>query len=190
MNFTTYRRGDNLEFFKLYTGMVGKEVRRCTASVLQQFPRQSSLPEWSLTVSNQERRRINKEVNDYLHTSQGGTWVDAAHQLDCQGFWLFTGLHVVGCSTDGGIYNGQLYTVLDEGGGMVKLQTYGNAEEVVLDMCNIRSIKPAHAITYYSCQGRTLRGRVRLYVQHTKITTTHLIVGLSRAVCPSLIDCA
>ena len=72
VNFTTYRRGGNLEFFKLYTGMMGKHVRRCTASVLQQFPRQDSLPEWSLTVCNQERRHTNKEVNDYLHKSEGG----------------------------------------------------------------------------------------------------------------------
>ena len=95
---------------------------------------------------------------------------------------------VGGCSADGGIFNGQLYTVLDVD-GKVKLQTHGNDEEVVLDMCNIRSVKPARAITYYSCQGRTLRGRAKLYVQHSKITTTHLIVGLSRAVCPSLVDC-
>ena len=115
-------------------------------------------------------------------------FVDAAHQLDCQGFWLFPGLRVVGCSTDNGLFNGQLYTVL-EVAPKVKLQTYGGNDEVTIDMCHIRCIKPAHAITYYSCQGRTLRGRVRLYVQHSKVTTTHLIVGLSRAVCPTLIDC-
>ena len=38
VNFTTYRRDGNLEFFKLYTGLMGKHVRRCTASVLQQSP--------------------------------------------------------------------------------------------------------------------------------------------------------
>ena len=188
INFTTYRRGDNVEFFKLYTGMIGKCVARCTRSVLRQFPCKADIPEWSLTVSNQERRRINKEINEEMHKTRGGVFVDAAHQLDCQGFWLFPGLHVVGCSTDNGLFNGQLYTVL-EVAPKVKLQTYGGNDEVTIDMCHIRCIKLAHAITYYSCQGRTLRGRVRLYVQHSKVTTTHLIVGLSRAVCPTLIDC-
>ena len=144
VNFTTYRRGDNLEFFKLYTGMVGKHARKCTVSMLQQFPQQCTLPEWSLTVSNQERRRINKQINEYLHKTEGGTWVDAAHQLDCQGFWQFAGLHVVGCSTDNGIYNGQLYTVLDVG-GKVRLTTYSGGDGISLDMCHIRSVKPAHA---------------------------------------------
>ena len=101
---------------------------------------------------------------------------------------MFPGLHVVGCSTDNGIYNGQLYTVSSVD-GKVQLQTYGGDDTVALDMCHIRSVKPAHAITYYSCQGRTLRGRIRLYVQHPQITTTHLVVGLSRAVDPGLTDC-
>ena len=92
-----------------------------------------------------------------MHKTRGGVFVDAAHQLDCQGFWLFPGLHVVGCSTDNGLYNGQLYTVL-EVAPKVKLQTYGGNDEVTIDMCHIRCIKPTHAITYYSCRGRTLRG--------------------------------
>merc|ERR1711894_759122 len=109
--------------------------------------------------------------------------------MDCQGSWLFPDLHIVGCSTDNGIFNGQLYTVLGIEHDKITLSIYGTDDEIILCMCHIKAIKTAHAITFYSCQGRTLRGRVRMYVQHPKITTTHLIVGLSRAVCPSLIDC-
>ena len=152
VNFTTYRRGDNVEFFKLYIGMLGKCVARCTRSVLRQFPCKADIPEWSLTVSNQERRRINKEINEEMHKTRGGVFVDAAHQLDCQGCWLSPGLRVVGFGTGNGLYNGQLYTVL-EVAPKVKLQTYGGNDEVTIDMCHIRCIKPAHAITYYSCQG-------------------------------------
>ena len=46
----------------------------------------------------------------------------------------------------------------------IRLQIDSADEQVELNMCHIRNVKPAHAITYYSCQGRTLRGRVRLYV--------------------------
>ena len=146
------------------------------------------MPEFSLTVSNKQRRAINLEINAEMHKTKGGTWVPAAHQLDCQGFWLFEGLNVVGCTTDNGIFNGQLYTVVSTIDKIILQQDSGD-ETVELKSCNIRCIKPAHAITFYSCQGRTLRGRIRLHVQHAKITTTHLIVGLSRAVCPTLIDC-
>ena len=29
----------------------------------------------------------------------GGLWVDKAEQVDGQGFWLFPGLHLIGCAT-------------------------------------------------------------------------------------------
>ena len=189
VNCTNYRRGSNLAFFKLYTNMVGKNVQKCVHSLLLQFPEKNDLPEWNLTVSNHQRCQINKRINNELHKEKGGVWVDASHQMECQGFWLFPGLHIVGCSTDNGIFNGQLYTVLGIENDKITLSIYGTDDEIILCMCHIKVIKPAHAITFYSCQGRTLRGRVRLYIQHPKITTTHLIVGLSRAVCPSLIDC-
>ena len=96
---------------------------------------------------------------------------------------------MVGCATDSGTYNGQLYTVVRVPENSIMLQIYNAGEQVDLNMCHIRNVKPATAITYYSCQGRTLRGRARLYIRHSKMTTTHLIVGLSRATCPSLIDC-
>ena len=95
----------------------------------------------------------------------------------------------MGCATDAGIYNGQLYTVMAASKDLIKLQVYNGSDEVDINMCNVRNLKPAHAITYYSSQGRTLKGRVRLYVQHPKMTTTHLIVGLSRATDPDLVDC-
>ena len=69
------------------------------------------------------------------------------------------------------------------------LQAYGKREGATTDMCHIRRINLAHTITYYSCESRALRGRVRLYVPHSKIKTTHLIDGLSRAASPTLIDC-
>ena len=189
VNFTTYRRGRGLSFFNLYTGMVGIPAQQCMRTVLRQFPTKKEMPDWSLTVSNNQRRQLNKKINDELHKTKGGIYIDAAHQLDCQGFWCFEGLHVAGSATDSGIYNGQLYTVLAVSENLIRLQIYNAEEQVDLNMCHIRNVKPAHAITYYSCQGRTLRGRVRLYIKHNKMTTTHLIVGLSRATCPTLIDC-
>ena len=71
MNFTTYRRGDSSSFFQLYTNMVGKPFASCMRQVLQRFPRKPGLPDWSLTVSSADRRKINKRINDELHNTKG-----------------------------------------------------------------------------------------------------------------------
>ena len=122
-------------------------------SLLLQCPEKNDLPEWNLTVSNHQRCQINKRINNELHKGSGGIWVDASHQMDCQGFWLFPGLHIVGCSTDNGIFNGQLYTVLDIENNKTTFSIYGTDDEIILYVCHIKAIKPAHAITFYSCQG-------------------------------------
>ena len=189
VNFTQYRRGDNLPFFRFYVGLIGQCPKSCVRTLLKKFQYKNDVPAWSLTVSNAQRRALNKAINDDLYNKHGGVYVEAAHQLDNQGFWLIPGCHVVGCATDYGIYNGQLYTILDTRPNAVCLQVYCADETLELSLCHIRCIKPAHSLCYYSCQGRTLRGRVRLYVQHNKITTTHLIVGLSRSTDPTLVDC-
>ena len=189
VNFTQYKRGGDLDFFKLYTGMVGKCPVQCQRSVLKEFPIQPGLPDWSLTVSNKQRRQLNKQINEELHTTRGGVWINAGCQLDNQGFWLFEGLKLVGVATDHGIFNGQLYTVMEASAKTIRLRVYSADEELELSPCNIRTVRPAHAITFYSCQGRTLVGRVRLYVQHRHITTTHIVIGLSRATSPKLIEC-
>ena len=93
--------------------------------------------------------------------------------------------HLVGCTTDAGIVNGQLYQVVDTE-PVPTLQMLGTAETVHLT--DPRCVKPAHCLCFYSAQGRTLRGRVRLMISHPKTTTVAVIVGLSRATSPELID--
>ena len=124
-----------------------------------------------------------------MHNIHCGLYIEPTHQYHGQGCWLLGGMHVVGVATDQGMFNGQLYTVVGFAPGVVTLQVYNQIEQFDLNICNVRAHRPAHALTYYSCQGRTLIGRIRLYVQHQKLTTTHIIVGLSRSTCPSLIDC-
>ena len=108
--------------------------------------------------------------------------MEPTEQIDKQGFWLIPGCHVIGCQTDDGIVNGQLYVVKENRA----LQLLDRSEEVQLT--DARCIRPWHCLCYYSSQGRTLRGRVRLMVSHPKISTTAIIVGLSRATSPELID--
>ena len=46
-NVTTYRRGNNLSCFQLYTGMVGAPVDHCIRTVMGKFPKKSGTPHGS-----------------------------------------------------------------------------------------------------------------------------------------------
>ena len=70
-----------------------------------------------------------------------------------------------------------------------------DAEKVTLDndltlthaqVC--QSLRLSHAITYASCQGLTLPGRVRLETQSGFLTTRHLYVGASRGTASELVE--
>ena len=50
------------------------------------------------------------------------------------------------------------------------------------------SLRLSYAITYASCQGLTLKGRVRLETQSTFLTTKHLYVGISRGTASELVE--
>ena len=71
-------------------------------------------------------------------------------------------MNVIGVQTESNIVNGQLYKVLDT----KTLQVLGTHETVQLN--DMRCIRPAHCLVFYSSQGKTLLGRVRLCVGHKK----------------------
>ena len=77
-----------------------------------------------LESHRQQRRKAQhkQKLNNELHNTKGGIWIEAAHQLDRQGFWLFPSLHLVGCATDAGVYNGQLYTAMAAPTDLLRLQ--------------------------------------------------------------------
>ena len=101
------------------------------------------------------------------------------------------GLHLIGCTTTRGVFNGQLYAVSSITETSVVLCVLDSEQQVAMPREEgLKCLRPAHALCYYAAQGRTLRGRVRLWVDHPRLTTTHLIVGLSRATAPELVDVA
>ena len=98
---------------------------------------------------------------------------------------------MIGCTTTRGVFNGQLYAVASITETHVTLRVLDSDQEVaLLREEGLKCLRPAHALCFYSAQGRTLRGRVRLWLGHKRIETTHLIVGLSRATSPELVDIA
>ena len=115
-------------------------------------------------------------------TDDEGLWVPPEQQSDRQSFWLLPNMHVIGVQTEATIYNGQLYKVVD-----TQTLRVLNTDETV-QLPDVRFIRPAHCLCFYSAQGKTLPGRVRLYVQHAKTTTEAIVVGLSRATSKQLVD--
>ena len=100
-------------------------------------------------------------------------------------------MRLVGCTTTRGVFNGQLYAVASITETCVVLRVLDSEQQVVLlREEGPKCLRPAHALCYYASQGRALRGSVRLWVNHPRIETTHLIVGLSRATAPELVDVA
>ena len=51
-----------------------------------------------------------------------------------------------------------------------------------------QSLRLAYAVTYASCQGLTLPGRVRLETQSGFLTTRHLFVGVSQGTSSELVE--
>ena len=140
-------------------------------------------------MSNRHRKRLNAQLNAKASLGRRDVWIDKTDQVDGQGFWLFLGLHLVGRATARGIFNGQLYTAASIAEAVV-LRVLDSEQEVELLREEVKCLKPARALSFYSAQGRTLRGRVRLWVDHPRLSTTRLIVGLSRATSPELVGVA
>ena len=51
-----------------------------------------------------------------------------------------------------------------------------------------QSLRLSYAITYASCQGLTLKGRVRLETKSGYLTTRRLYVGISRGTASHLVE--
>ena len=184
IKFTQYRRGDDPDFFRFYTSLIPLSVEVVINRVREAFPVKQGPPDWTLTISHKQRKAINAKRNEQLRNETGGgVWVPPEQQSDRQGFWLLPNMNLIGVQTENSIVNGQLYKVLND---TKTLQVIGTNETVQLN--DARCIRPAHCLVYYSSQGKTLPGRIRMFVGHKKTTTTAIVVGLSRATSKELVD--
>ena len=61
-------------------------------------------------------------------------------------------------------------------------------KEIQVEPCEFLNLSVATALVYYSSQGRTLDGRVRLHVSSRHMSTRALVVGLQRCTHTDLID--
>ena len=101
------------------------------------------------------------------------------------------GLILVGCRTELGVKHGLFYEVLAaQDGNNTTLKSFDRGEMVrVLITQVIAHFKPAHALTYFGSQGRSLDGGVRLHdTRSPYFSKSNLQVGVGRATAAHLVQ--
>jgi hypothetical protein len=203
---TTNRRSD-AELFDFYSPICrggAREhapIQELLAEARLRFPLVGSSEEvdWHLCVSNKARIAINRQVNEHQAACYEATTGLPALVLDPpeksnlqQEIRLFPGLVLVGNATEDGVKNGVFYRVVEIAETKVTLQLMDTDEtiKVWLDKITTR-LRPAAALTYFSSQGRTLKGRVRLLDTKCRhFSPRHLAVGVGRATGARLVQVA
>jgi hypothetical protein len=153
----------------------------------QLFPRTSQQPDYTLVISHRRRLAINKELNE-ANRPKGAIKIEVPigkHQIDNnapQTMYLWPGLRLIGSGHK--CPKGIFVTVKACDGERVTLDN-----DLVLTHPQVcQSLRLSYAITYASCQGLTLQGRVRLETQSNFLTTRHLYVGISRGTASELVE--
>ena len=148
----------------------------------------TSLPaDWTLTMSHRRRVAINAVRNraskppDAIHFRYKAVSGKAVAN-EPQSMWVWPGLQLIGAG--GKCQKGILTTVVACSETEIELSTGVKLDPQQL----IRSTRLAAALTYASCQGLTLPGRVRLETDSPNMTIRHLYVGCSRATRADLLE--
>ena len=99
-----------------------------------------------------------------------------------QSMWVWPGMRLIGGG--GFCLKGVFVTVEDVTEEFVTIS--GGQKLTHADA--VRSLRLCSALTYASVQGLTLKGVVRLETDSLNFTLKHLYIGVSRAVCSSLVE--
>ena len=100
---------------------------------------------------------------------------------------MYAGCVLAARESRGHICNGSFWTVAKiEGDKATLTSEHGAGATLSASECKIFGL--AAALCFFSCQGRTLPGVVRLYCGSPRLTTRALIVGLSRATAGDLLE--
>ena len=140
-----------------------------------------------MVISHRRRIEINKQLNE-ANRPEGAVKIEVPigkHQIDNnapQTMWLWPGLRLIGAGHK--VPKGIFVEVKACDGEKVTLDN-----DLTLTHTQVcQSLRLSYAITYASCQGLTLPGRVRLETQSGFLTTRHLYVGVSRGTSSELVE--
>ena len=149
------------------------------------FPRKRGWADCSLVISHKMRQRINSKQNQDTKTE------DAVLLKGSDGeMWLHPHLKLIAHMQERkhGFVNNGSYRVV-EIGEQVKLTCEASQRELVVPLDFVRNyLRLCFAITIASCQGSTIKGRLRVYSAHPRFTMRHLFVCSSRATAAALLE--
>ena len=191
---TENKRSDG-KLFDFYTGL-GQyaDVQEALRVARQLFPASKKPADFTLTMSHGRRIIINKQRNleEYLDRHRSGQQPDAAFLKAPvsskragnrpQSMWVWPGLLLIG------------------GGSHAKKGLFYKISEITDDQvafeCGLKltreqtvtSMRLCWSLTFASCQGLSLRGRLRLETQSPNFTMRHLYVGISRGTSAELVE--
>ncbi len=188
LTLTENRRSD-ARLFDFYTGLgsgtpAARPIREALSEARALFPKTKQIPDVTLTMSHKRRVILNRMHNQW-HKPDGALYIRAPPATRAgnqpQSMWVWSGLRVIGAG--GKCLKGLFYTVRGVTEDQVILEglTLSHPEAV-------RSLRLAYALTFASCQGLTLPGRVRLETESPHMTIRHLYVGISRATAAGLVE--
>jgi hypothetical protein len=191
LTLTENKRSD-AKLFDFYTGLRcgmadARDLQGALTDARRLFPANdgTTRPDFTLTMSHKRRVVINRQQNQLLKPSDA-TFIRAPVATRAgnqpQSMWIWPGMQLIGAG--GKCLKGLFYTVETIMDDVLFLNT---GQKLTRGEC-VRSLRLAYALTYASCQGLTLKGRVRLETDSPNMTLRHLYVGISRATAADLVE--
>ena len=169
-------------------GTLGKiALHEQVALAKRVFPKQTGNARWNLVISHSKRKAINALC---FHALKNGEMknVVLAHELVNS---VFVGCAIIGSTTDKFVTNGCFYEVISFTETHVTLQDIESMDMVDVPLEKMKHVRLGYAVTMASVQGRTLRGRTRIFdTDHPRFTTRHLAMCIGRVTKASDLDIA
>ena len=151
-------------------------LEEAKARARELFPAKPGWPEMTLVISHARRVAVNAAANRALQPPGAKLLV------------LETGVEIALAPES------QLQSPQNRAQNVFVAVTEVEPEHVRLDNVKqqelLRATRLSHAVTYASCQGLTLQGRVRLDLGSVHLSLRHLYVGASRATSSDLLEVA
>ena len=176
-------------------GIYGKDLETALQEARALYPVREPFNGTTLCISHRSRVRYNAEVNARLapadHLCIAGSKKPSAGANQSQDMRVWVGIVMVALGTHDVLKNGLRYKILTLPAGEVttfSLQgvndddlLLGEPFEVTRETF-VADLRLTHAICYFSCQARTIKGPLRVAdTRHHHFSLRHLIVGCGRA---------
>ena len=149
------------------------------------FPPRAEDAEVNLVVSHEQRCHLNETIQARAAAGRSQTLhipaTQSAQQNKAQDLILWPGRLLISVVTAKGLYNSQLLVAEGWGDTSVLLRDPDTGKPVRLTIAAVaRMLRNTFALTYASCQGRSIDQTLCIHTNGVRFTKKHLFWGLSR----------